>query len=463
MKCIKCGSELPNDSNFCENCGTKVEQAEKEIVEENKVSFNTDEIDVSDYKPDDLDDLIPKKNHTFLILFIVILILVAALAFLYFDLTKNEETKKEELNYQKIISEYGKEVEEVASDYLLENDVINDFSEISDKVDYKEHKVVCDKVYINIDGTVYLSECSVNGKEVEEVYGYKKNITSKDNENSCRVYYNKNKDELEFYVDGEVISAYGCKNDNCLLHKTDNFEYNSCLDKIAVIEDGEELIIYYYKEAQALKDKLSLITEVKDKDDAKGFIAKDNEDKYGYITVKGIEKVAFKYDTLGLISDDKLYKRGINYSTKKIRACKDDKCGVIDFDDKKIVDLKYDDIYLGHDNFVAKIGEKYYLIDKNGKKILDKGYNMIFAFKDILVVSNDNKLSIVDYKGKEVISDTIKLNIDYKTEPLPGGVFGYNAYKEDDSIIIEVNDSEENGYTTKTYIYNTSDKTLKEK
>lgn len=459
MKCIKCGCELESDSKFCENCGTKVEQKEIDKTED----INTNQIDVSDYKPDDLDDLIPKKNYTLLFVVIIVFILLGIGTYIYFDLTKENKEEKENLNYQDIINEYAKEIEEVASDYLLDNDVINDFSDIEDKIKYTKHKVYCDKVYINIDSTVFLSDCSVDGKKVEETYGYKKNITIKDDER-CRINYNKTREELEFYVDGEKISVYGCESGSCRLHKTDNFEYNSCLDKIAVIEDGDDLLLYYYKEAQSLLDTLSLITMVKDGDSIKGFIAKNTDGKYGYSTIKGIEKIKFKYDMLGLISDDKLYSRGIDYKNKKLRACKDDKCGIIDFEDKKIVDLKYSDIYLGYkDNYVAKIDDKYYLIDKDGKKKLNKGYDMIFAFENILVVSKDKKISIVDYGGKEIINDTIKLNIDYKIEPLNNGVFGYDAYKEDNNIIINVNDSEDNGYTTKTYIYNIKDKKLEEK
>ncbi len=470
MKCIKCGCELESDSNFCENCGAKVEVVEEsqkqelENEETNNDSIINKEIDVSDYKPDDLDDLIPKKNYTLLIVFIVLIILLGIGVFAYFDLTREEKEEVKELNYQTIINEYGKEIENVASDYLLDNDAINDFSEIESKVKYTRHKVSCDKVYINIDGTVYLSDCSVDGKKVNEVYGYKKNITSKDAENDCKISYNRYREELEFYVEGEKISVYPCESGNCSLHETDNFVYNSCLDKIAVIDDGEDILLYYYKEAQSLLDPLSLITMVKDNDSAKGFIAKNKDGKYGYSTIKGIEKIDFKYDVLGLISDDKLYSRGIDYKNKKLRACKSDKCGIIDFEDKKIVDFKYEDIYLGYkNNYVAKKDNQYYLIDKEGKKKLDKGYDMIFAFEDILVVSKDSKLSIVDYKGKKIIDDEIELKIDYKVEPLTNGVFGYNAYKEDDSIIIEVNDIETDGYTTKTYIYNIKDKKLEEK
>lgn len=463
MYCKKCGEKLAEDSNFCEKCGTPISKEEVKTTVEDKKSL-LDEV-VADLGPDDLDDLMPKKNYALVITIVVITVVIAIGVFIYFDLTTPESAKKgKNIDYQEIIDEYGGTIEQVASDYLLEHELINDFSEIKDLVKYDKHKVSCDNVYINIDGTVYLSECSVDGKKVNEVYGRKKSILTKDSEEVCYAEYSEEKKELEFYFDGEIVSVYECNYSGCDLYETENFKYNSCLDQIAVIQDGDSLYLYNYQAGQEVIEAMSEIAALQEDGKNIGFIIQDEEtEKYGYVDTRGTIKLDIEYDALGLISDGKIYDRGINLDKDKIIAAKDGLYGVIKLSSgEEIIPFKYEQIYLGpNDYYVIKEDKYYYLIDSDGNKITDKEYKMIFAFEDILVVNEDNKLKIVDYKGESIIDDELDVLIDYKDKPI-SGIFGYNATKEDNKIIIEINEATEEGYTTSKYIYDIEDKLLSE-
>ena len=41
MKCVKCGTELPDGAKFCSNCGNKTETIQQEQVVENVIDVET--------------------------------------------------------------------------------------------------------------------------------------------------------------------------------------------------------------------------------------------------------------------------------------------------------------------------------------------------------------------------------------------------------------------------------------
>lgn len=476
MYCKKCGSKVSKDSNFCTKCGSKIEIEEmEEIVDElledtmidikpsiKKIKEKLNEekknkvidVDLSDYKPDESDIVVPKKNPLKIIMVIVLIIMLLAVVIIISSKDKEKKEVEKKDNNQEIIDEYGKTIEDVASNYLLNHEIINDFNEIAGFVKYDKHSVICENIFINIDGTVYLSKCSIDGKSVEEQYGRKKNIVTKGND-ACRIDYNAKKNQIEFYNENTLLSVYECNNYKCGQYKNEYFQYNSCLDSIAVIEDGIYKYLYNYKAGQEVIDKLDEIVAVKKDDKYIGFIVKDSSSqKYGYVDTRGIIKIEMKYDSLGLISNGRLYDRGFNLIDDKLIASIDGKYGVIKITTgEPVIDFEYDNIYLGPNNYyVVKDGKKYYLIDNEKNKILDNPYDMIFAFEKILIVSENNYIKIVDYRGNKIIEDEIATVVDYKEEAL-NGIFGYDAYKDGINIIIEINSPSENGYIVTKYTY----------
>ncbi len=475
MYCIKCGEKIPDDSKFCENCGTPVEDELEQIVvemndeEDNKQNEEElnglSELDkaVADLKPDDFDELLPKSNNIRIIIVVLVLILLGVLGYFYFKYDKDgSKTKPKKIDYQEIIDEYGKKIEEVAKEYLVDHELIDDFSEIKDLVKYDKHKVSCDNVFVNIDGTVYLSECSVDGRKVEEVYGKRKNILTKDQDEVCKATYNSEEGNIEFYVDNELISVYECEHGKCGLYTTNDFKYNSCMDMIAVIEDGQYKLLYSYQSGQKILNELDEIAPVKENNKYIGFIVKDNETKkYGYVNTRGSIKLEIKYDSLGLISDGISYDRGIDVKNNKIIASLDGKAGVINLSTGNVViPFEYDSIYLGPNNYyVIRQGKEYHLIDSNKEKVLSDYYDMIFAFEDFLIVNDSGKIKVIDYNENKIVEKELEVYVDYKDEPI-GGVFGYNAIKEEDKVLIEINKSSNSGYETEKYYYDINKKEI---
>ena len=414
---------------------------------------------VADLKPDDFDELMPKSSNARIIAIITLLLITAIGVGIYFFIItpKEEKEKTNKTNYQAIINEYGKSIEKVAKEYLLDHEIISDYSEIKSLVKYNNHKVSCKNVYVNIDGTVYLSDCTVDGVKVEEGYGKKKNILTKTGEDACNVKYNKVKKQLEFYTEDKLTSVYECDSSDCGLYEQADFKYNSCLDSIALIKDGKKIYLYSYEAGQKLFEAFSEIVPINLKNNNQTLIVKDYfTEKYGYVTLKGTQILKTEYDALGIIKDGKLLPQGVDLDNDIIIAAKNNKYGVINLSTgKQVINYFYKDMYLApNNNYIGKYGSKYYLVDSKDEKVLKESYEMIFAFDKVIVVKDNNKLRFIDYNEKNIIEDTIDVsgNYDIRNENND-----YNVYENDNMIMIDVYKSKNNMIS---YTYNQDKKEL---
>ena len=68
-------------------------------------------------------------------------------------------------------------------------------------------------------------------------------------------------------------------------------------------------------------------------------------------------------------------------------------------------------------------------------------------------------MKLIDYHNEKVINQEIDTTILYKEEPI-GDVFGYYAYLDGNDIVIIVNVSTDEGYTSKEYAYHLDTKVL---
>ena len=117
-----------------------------------------------------------------------------------------------------------------------------------------------------------------------------------------------------------------------------------------------------------------------------------------------------------------------------------------------------------------EIGEHQYVLKANDETLSKfpfrfelyisyevEGNKVITKYK---VVNKDDKLYVVDFKGNNLVDDSISVSLVYNDNPSIGGVHGYNAYESDGNITIEVNKSEDDGYSTTKYVYVRKDKRI---
>ena len=89
MFCIKCGHEIPDDSAYCQKCGSPVENAamhESDVITRNNQTFEEN-------------SYIAKKQSRMSVIFAAIIILVLILVgFFYYTKQKDILKNKEKLN-----------------------------------------------------------------------------------------------------------------------------------------------------------------------------------------------------------------------------------------------------------------------------------------------------------------------------------------------------------------------------
>ena len=105
-----------------------------------------------------------KKRKTLLI---AVLVIMAILALIVTPLVLNIVRKAKDSANKRSIDAYGKSIDLAVAAYLMDT---GDFPTSVDEltIEYSGSEVVCGIKQLNEDSSVYLSECTVGGKEVKD-------------------------------------------------------------------------------------------------------------------------------------------------------------------------------------------------------------------------------------------------------------------------------------------------------
>ena len=107
-----------------------------------------------------------KKGFT-LIELIAVLVIMAIIALIVTPLVLNVVRKAKDSANKRSVDAYGKSIDLAVAAYLMDT---GDFPTSVDQltIEYSGKEVVCGVSLLNEDSSVYLSECTVGGKEVKD-------------------------------------------------------------------------------------------------------------------------------------------------------------------------------------------------------------------------------------------------------------------------------------------------------
>ena len=149
-----------------------------------------------------------EKNNGFtLIELIAVLVILAILALIVTPIVLNIVKNAKDAANKRSVDAYGKTVELSVATYMLDNGEYPTCQ--SDlKIEYSGNEVNCNIMNLNENGSVYLSECTVGGKEVKDSstedgwyhYGKVSEISAEPINNSYKIGDVVTYNEMDFYV-----------------------------------------------------------------------------------------------------------------------------------------------------------------------------------------------------------------------------------------------------------------------
>ena len=108
-----------------------------------------------------------KKKGFTLIELIAVLVILAILALIVTPLVLNVIRKSKDSANKRSVDAYGKAMEIALMGYVMDTgDTPNDLNELT--VEYTGNKVECNVKKITENGSIYLTECKVNGVKVKD-------------------------------------------------------------------------------------------------------------------------------------------------------------------------------------------------------------------------------------------------------------------------------------------------------
>lgn len=454
MECKKCGKQISDTFEYCDECRDLLKEEElNKLIEENKELNKleiTKELETLDnieekkenevYLKEELKDLInfdeeekeEKKNIIIIVSLITIFLLIIALILVVLFKKPKEIEEEEKINYEQEITKYGDSINLIVSNYLKENTEIPSWSYITDVIDYKEHKISCTIKKIYKDGNIYLADCKVDGIKTDFSYG--KEQEEKEGK-SINIY--KNEDDTFTDLENEnLVGTIICGTEEC--------EYIVAYEKFVLIKENNKYYLYNYENNGIEFGPFEMTDTAYEKDllvhenKLYGILYDNGKEKSIYNvntekTIKNIEgnlletvstlnpAVMYKYGYVVFESENKNnfinLKTGntsytiegkINYFIENhnnnlvyitTHNTLNSKITIHNSNGKKLFNgNEYNGLLVQDKNIIIYNDTNYYIYDNDLKKVLEsKKYDKVLNIHDIYVVVVDNKkLELLD-------------------------------------------------------------------
>lgn len=455
---------------------------DNQIVEpiENSKQPDDKKIESREERKEQENELKNKKDKKKLI--IIISCVVAALVViisLILILKPNKKEDKIEINYKKIINDYGKSVKDAVTNYMDDNEEAPAWSDISKDIKYKDYKVVCQTHNIYIDGNIYLAKCKVNGESTKYTYGkeqedketkkltiYESNGTYNTESGrevgkiTCKTEVCSNTKSYDTYSiikedDGDYI--YNYKEDSRVFGPfkfDDELSYGNRLYAVMYRESGQNNM-YSLVSSKSFKNIYGAL-ELGIGDELKvlykyGYAILKSGGKYNFLNLKtGNISYSIEAKSLGIFNED-----AKSNLVNMVAYTSNDKVKLYNSNGKDLLDGEEFDTYEEYNGgYLFKTNTYYKVCDSSlNVKVNSRKYDSILKmYKDFIVVINKNHLEITDMNDKVLATfkDEWSSNYEFKAD-----LSGWNTYDNKYGIYLTVINKSikdgEPGHTRKYY------------
>ena len=429
-----------------------IEDVEKEIEEEKK--------EESIIKDDSLDDSFVQKNSntkkiiSIVLIIIILMLFIILICFLNKERKDKENSKKPnkditdivltEEEKQEMINSYGRALESVILIHYQKSQVILSFDDADNYVEL-EDDVVCGIHEVYEDGTVYLDNCSVNGKNTEYSYGVKQEPKEPfDSTTMIKVYVNKltNERSLSVFDNMENVVEY-------TVHRDEKIEN-------PVLLENSDYVFYFDSEynvkmknfktdkyaLEGIKYSNLMPFRIEDKYYDTRYIGVFNGKKWGIYNLESSKAVVgHVYDYIFTLSTGISGPR-IAVNTLKdtyIAVNKNDKYGVIDYTSgTEIIPIEHNTLTRSGNYLWATHNNETegFIYDFSGNSYLTSGYDKIYgiAAGTYVLVEQKGNLKLIQLDGKVLHNYGKNENLgrlNFALEYGNGALFQF--YKEDPS------------------------------
>lgn len=446
-----------------------VEEKNEESIEE-KTSFPIEK----GKKKSKLISILIISGVLLIILIIVLLILLKPKTNNTSNDNKKTLTKNEE---KQVINGYGDALKGVLAVYYEKQNVLLEYDDAIKLIDYK-YDISCKTHEIYEDGSIYLNNCSIDGKTTTFSYGEKqeKKEEPKISEDAIKVYVSKKNSEATL-EEPKKLDDYDLY----------TFEIDGKYSDLTLLSESSEYIFYSdseynvhmlnYKNGKKVMDSLNyqavLPIKIGEIYDTK-YVAIKINNKWGIYNITNNERVvAHKYDSVTPllymgVGGPALYVNTlddgvvavVNYSNEENTPSE---YGVINYKTgKEIIKQEYKSMLKsGSYLWAVDFYDEGHIFDYSGTEYLNEMFDKVYWIVDgkYILVNDKNVIKLVSIKGKEIYSyGEVKVgNINYGLTYNNGAIFQFNNPDADENdyntgcIEIIYDSSTKNGETKTSY------------